>query len=48
MFEEIKALFDYGFTQNKVELQKSFYDIRFRWSKRAYKLIFRKGIYSWL
>lgn len=43
MFEEIKALFDYGFTQNKVELQKSFYDIRFRWSKEHINSFLEKG-----
>lgn len=33
MFEEIRQLFDYGFTKKAPELQRSFYDIRFRWSK---------------
>ena len=43
MFEEVRGLFDYGFTQNTVELQKSFYDIRFRWSKEHINSFLEKG-----
>ncbi|MDQ2087001.1 S-layer homology domain-containing protein [Herbivorax sp. ANBcel31] len=43
MFEEIKQLFDYGFTQNSIDLQESFYDIRFRWSKEQINFFFKKG-----
>ena len=43
MFEEVRELFDYGFTQNTVELQKSFYDIRFRWSRVQIDSFLQKG-----
>ncbi len=49
IFLEAKSLFDYGFNllkTNKLEFEKSFYDIRYRWSSKLIKLFKKNGYIS--
>ncbi|TYQ15131.1 UNVERIFIED_CONTAM: D-alanyl-D-alanine carboxypeptidase [Acetivibrio alkalicellulosi] len=46
MFQEVLGLLDYGFKQSSIHLQKSFYDIRYRWSEEQINSFLGKGYIS--